>query len=205
MGISPQTVAFLCSLGHDAVHLQALGLDRLSDSAILELARTEKRVLVTHDLDFAELMAAGGEVLPSVVVFRLRSMRPERVGSYLQRIISQHTEALERGAVVSVWKAERACVCCLLIEQNRSKPPNSAQGSQFDGTPQRWPRRCPQPSICGQFLLLRSPLPQATSRRTVSAPRATKTTAKANRISTLGQMAPMPWPLSMMSRSARLA
>lgn len=39
MGISPKTVAFLRGLGHDAVHLHALGLDRLPDSAILELAR----------------------------------------------------------------------------------------------------------------------------------------------------------------------
>jgi predicted nuclease of predicted toxin-antitoxin system len=106
MGISPQTVAFLRGLGHDAIHLHALGLDRLPDSAILELARAENRVLLTHDLDFAELIAAGGMTLPSVVVFRLRSMRPERVNHYLQGIISQHQEPLERGAIVSVVEGQ---------------------------------------------------------------------------------------------------
>lgn len=39
MGISPQTVAFLQTLGHDAVHLAAQGLDRLPDHEILEKAR----------------------------------------------------------------------------------------------------------------------------------------------------------------------
>lgn len=102
MGISPKTVAFLRDLGHDAVHLHALGLDRLPDSAILELARAESRVLLTHDLDFAELIAAGGEELPSVIVFRLRRMQPEGVNHHLQSIITQHQESLERGAIVSV-------------------------------------------------------------------------------------------------------
>jgi len=102
MGLSPQTVAFLCHLGHDAVHLHALGLDRLPDSAVPQLARDEHRVLLTHDLDFAELVAAGGATLPSVVVFRLRNMRPERVNTYLQRVISKHVQALEQGCIASV-------------------------------------------------------------------------------------------------------
>ncbi len=106
MGISPKTVAFLCDLGHDAVHLHSRGLDRLPDSAILELARAESRVLLTHDLDFAELMAAGKEVLPSVIVFRLRSMRPERVNQHLQSVLSQYQEQLEQGAIVSVTEGQ---------------------------------------------------------------------------------------------------
>jgi predicted nuclease of predicted toxin-antitoxin system len=35
MGISPKTTNFLRRMGHDAEHLHSLGLDRLSDSAIL--------------------------------------------------------------------------------------------------------------------------------------------------------------------------
>ena len=45
VGISPSTVAFLQGLEHDAVHLHALGLDRLPDSAILETAHEEERVV----------------------------------------------------------------------------------------------------------------------------------------------------------------
>ena len=106
MGVSPKTVAFLRDLGHDAVHLHALGLDRLPDSAILELARTENRILLTHDLDFAELIAAGGETVPSVIVFRLRRMQPESVNHHLQGLITQHQESLERGAIVSVVEGQ---------------------------------------------------------------------------------------------------
>ena len=66
MGISPATVAFRRSMGHEATHLREEGLERLPDTAVLEKARIENRVLLTHDLDFGELIAASGAVLPSV-------------------------------------------------------------------------------------------------------------------------------------------
>jgi predicted nuclease of predicted toxin-antitoxin system len=106
MGISPKTVAFLRDLGHDAVHLHALGMDRLPDPAILELARAENRILLTHDLDFGELIAAGGEAVPSVIVFRLRRMEPQSVNHHLQGVMAQHQESLERGAIVSVVEGQ---------------------------------------------------------------------------------------------------
>jgi predicted nuclease of predicted toxin-antitoxin system len=102
MGISPRTVTFLKSLGHDVVHLQEQGLGRLSDPLTLRKAREEGRVLLTHDLDFGELMAASGEELPSVVIFRLHDMRPERVNLYLKQIVTEHDEVLEQGVIVSV-------------------------------------------------------------------------------------------------------
>ncbi|MEK9149564.1 MAG: DUF5615 family PIN-like protein [Candidatus Desantisbacteria bacterium] len=102
MGISPKTVAFLQYLGYDAVHLHDQGLDRLPDIAILAKARDERRVLLTHDLDFGELVAVIGAKLPSVITFRLRNMHPERVNRYLQATITQHQNVLEQGAIISV-------------------------------------------------------------------------------------------------------
>ena len=106
MGISPVTVAFLRGLGHDALHLHEQALDRLQDPAILGKARDEGRILLTHDLDFGELIAASGARLPSVVVFRLRDMRPDQVNHYLREIITQHSDALENGAIVSVTETQ---------------------------------------------------------------------------------------------------
>ena len=106
MGISPKTVAFLQNFGHDAVHLHDQGLDRLEDPAILAKAREEDRILLTHDLDFGELIAVSGARLPSIVVFRLRNMRPEMVSRYLQGIIDQHGESLEKGAIISVTEGQ---------------------------------------------------------------------------------------------------
>lgn len=70
MGISPKTIDFRREAGHDAVHLHEQGLDRLPDSDILRKARQERRVLLTHDLDFGELVAVSGTKLPSVITLR---------------------------------------------------------------------------------------------------------------------------------------
>ena len=102
MGISPRIVKFLEQRGHRAAHLQHEGLHGMQDSDILEKARREACVLLTHDLDFGDLLAASGADLPSVVIFRLRDMRPEQVNRYLLKIISEYGRVLEHGAIVAV-------------------------------------------------------------------------------------------------------
>ena len=106
LGISPTTVAFLRGLGYDAVHLSEQGLERLPDPGIVEKARQEGRVVLVHDLGFGELVAASGATLPSVITFRLRNMHPDRVNGALHSVISQHREALEHGAMVSVTEGQ---------------------------------------------------------------------------------------------------
>ncbi len=63
-------------------------------------------MLLTHDLDFGELMAASGENLPTVLIFRLRDMRPERVSAYLGEVVSLYQAALEQGVIVSVSEGQ---------------------------------------------------------------------------------------------------
>jgi predicted nuclease of predicted toxin-antitoxin system len=102
MGISPKIVDSLRQIGHQADHLQQQGLHRLKDPQILEKARNEGRILLTHDLDFGDLLAASGADLPSVVIFRLRNMRPEHVQRHLFKIISQYPGDLAKGAIITV-------------------------------------------------------------------------------------------------------
>jgi predicted nuclease of predicted toxin-antitoxin system len=88
--------------GHDAVHIAEKGLYHMADSEILRKAREENRVLLTHDLDFGELLAASGETLPSVIIFRLKDMRAGNVSKHLFSIIRQQSNSLNSGAVLSV-------------------------------------------------------------------------------------------------------
>lgn len=97
---------FLQGHGMDAVHLSQRGLSKMKDPAILDLARTEDRVLVTHDLEFGELVAAAGTALPSVITFRLRNMRPDHVNHYLLEILTQHRALLEKGAIMTVTEGQ---------------------------------------------------------------------------------------------------
>ncbi|MFH1183418.1 MAG: DUF5615 family PIN-like protein [Chloroflexota bacterium] len=106
MGISPRVVDDLRKNGHDAIHLHELGLERLPDREVLEKARAESRILLTHDLDFGELLAAGGSVLPGVIIFRLKDMRAPNVIRHLLGVIRQQSPALSTGTVCGVTERQ---------------------------------------------------------------------------------------------------
>ncbi len=74
----------------------------MPDGEILAKARAEGSVLLTHDLDFGELLAASGGSLPSVIIFRLKDMRAENVNFHLFSILEKQSAALEKGVVCSV-------------------------------------------------------------------------------------------------------
>lgn len=102
MGISPKSALFLRDLGYDSFHLNELGLGKFADSDILLKAKIEGFVVLTHDLDFSELMAASKAKLPSVITFRLRNMKAENVNRYLKKILNSYQNELQTGVVISV-------------------------------------------------------------------------------------------------------
>src|SRR5712691_2497701 len=58
-GVSPKTVEFLRQLGHEAVHVRALGLQRATDPELVARAREDSSVVLTFDLDFGDVLALG--------------------------------------------------------------------------------------------------------------------------------------------------
>jgi predicted nuclease of predicted toxin-antitoxin system len=102
MGLAQSTIAFLREQGHDATHLRDLGLQQLPDIEIVQKARVEDRVILTHDLDFGRIVALGGTRVPSVITFRLSDMRPIQVNQRLLSVLKRFAEQLEMGALVSV-------------------------------------------------------------------------------------------------------
>jgi predicted nuclease of predicted toxin-antitoxin system len=106
MGISPVSGQFLRDQGHDVIHLRDQGLERLPDPDILAKAREEERILITHDLEFGELLGSAGAQLPSVITFRLRNMSPDSVNHYLREILEHHRAILEKGAIMSVSEGQ---------------------------------------------------------------------------------------------------
>ncbi len=102
MGLARSTVAFLHAQGHDAIHLRDQGLQRADDGEIVEKARSEDRVILTHDLDFSRIVAVSQARVPSVITFRLSDMRPARVNRYLAEVLARFSKELETGALISV-------------------------------------------------------------------------------------------------------
>jgi predicted nuclease of predicted toxin-antitoxin system len=106
MGLARSTADFLRRQGYDAVHLREQGLQRMEDHDIVSKARTEGRVILTHDLDFGRIIALSQNQLPSLITFRLSNMQPHQVNHYLAEVLDRFAEQLESGALVSV--SERA-------------------------------------------------------------------------------------------------
>lgn len=102
MGVSMATVEALRERGEDVVHLRELGLQTLPDDKILSKAIDEQRAVLTFDLDFGELLAAGGGKGPSVILFRLRNQTPAAVTPKLFQVLGNCRSVLETGAIIIV-------------------------------------------------------------------------------------------------------
>ena len=102
MGVSMTTVEALRARGHDVKHLREEGLHKLPDAQILEKARNELRTVIAFDLDFGDLLAAGGQDGPSVVILRLADQTPRSVNARLVAALEQCNAELAAGAVVIV-------------------------------------------------------------------------------------------------------
>ena len=105
MNLAIEVAVWLRAQGHDAVHLRELGLQELGDQAVLAKAIAEKRVVLTFDLDFADIATAAGEARIAVILFRLRSAQATRVIDRLREVLTSAPRALEKGAVVIVEEA----------------------------------------------------------------------------------------------------
>ncbi len=85
--ISPESADYLEALGYPCYSLRREGPWRLSDSEIVDIARREGRIILTHDLDFGEIYysATAGEV--GIIVLRLRHQTVEAVNDVLERFL----------------------------------------------------------------------------------------------------------------------
>ena len=101
-GISPRTVEFLREQGHDVVHVRDIGMQRAKDSEILELARSQDRIVLTFDLDFGDLLALGLSDKPSTIIFRLEDETADSVNTNLLTVLAQTESDLRDGALILV-------------------------------------------------------------------------------------------------------
>src|SRR5262249_50049207 len=100
MCVSATVVRELRMMGHDAVHLEELGLRTLPDADIFRMAREQGRIVLTFDLDFTDIAASTTAPSASVIVFRLRYGRSQRVLERLSAVLKMAARALHQGAFV---------------------------------------------------------------------------------------------------------
>lgn len=104
MGLPRRAAIDLRAQGWDVYHAAEIGMAMALDTAILEKAAADDRVVVTLDSDFARLVAVGGLAKPSLVHLRLQRVNRQVALKLLAEILPRLREDLAQGCIASVTK-----------------------------------------------------------------------------------------------------
>ena len=105
MNLSPSFTEILNNEGFDTVHWSTIGNPRSTDAEILNYARSNGFVIITHDLDFGDILAATQAQSPSVIQIRTQNVSLEHLSNILINSLKQFEKKLEKGALVSIDEA----------------------------------------------------------------------------------------------------
>ncbi len=97
--VRTSVITFLREEGHDVVGVSEQGRG-ITDRAILHYAVRERRILITNDTDFGELIYHHSLPHRGVILFRLTIETNERVIATLASLLSSHASKLSRHFVV---------------------------------------------------------------------------------------------------------
>ena len=100
MNMSRELGKLLVSQGHEYRHVGDIGLARAEDIEIVAEAKQKQEIILTHDLDYGNLLAFSGESVPSVIIFRLRNTQPKNMFIRLVNTWSKIQLPLIKGAIV---------------------------------------------------------------------------------------------------------
>lgn len=93
--------ALLHAEGHDAVDVADEGLSGADDPPVLAAAAKEGRILLTFDLDFADIRQYPPGSHAGIVVFRLRDQRWKTLGKPVTTLLkSGGLQSLEEGLAI---------------------------------------------------------------------------------------------------------
>jgi predicted nuclease of predicted toxin-antitoxin system len=102
VNLSPTWMDFLMAGQISATHWASIGDPRATDDEIMQHARDNGFVVLTHDLDFGTLLALTRAVGPSVLQVRAQNVLPAAIGPLVTRVLATHAAQLELGALITV-------------------------------------------------------------------------------------------------------
>jgi predicted nuclease of predicted toxin-antitoxin system len=102
MNLSPLWREVLDGAGHDTIHWSEVGRANASDLEILGWARQQGRAVLTHDLDFSNLLAHEGARAPSVIQLRGNDVMPVAIAKAVVQALTLHEADLSAGAIVTI-------------------------------------------------------------------------------------------------------
>ena len=101
-GLPYSSVIYLREAGCEAIHTVDVGMERATDRAIIDYARSENRFCVTLDSDFHSIIALANESSPSVVRIRQEGLSGQQLAKLLLRIYPEIEADIVMGTFVTV-------------------------------------------------------------------------------------------------------
>jgi len=100
MNLSPAWCPVLRRHGHACTHWSDVGDPGAADAVLMEWARRNGCVVVTHDLDFGAILAATQAEGPSVIQMRTRDVLPAAAEHLLATALARYEAELHAGALI---------------------------------------------------------------------------------------------------------
>lgn len=92
----------LHAMSHEARHVGDLGMAEADDIEIVQEARENQEVIITHDLDYGDLLAFSGEASPSVIILRLRNTQLDNLFAKILAAWPNIEQPLQNGALIVI-------------------------------------------------------------------------------------------------------
>lgn len=102
MNLSPEFCPRLKQAGWESTHWSEVGASNAPDAEIMEWARQNECVVITHDLDFGAILAVTRADAPSVLQVRTQDVTPDYLVPLLTTVLTDHLQSIASGALVIV-------------------------------------------------------------------------------------------------------
>lgn len=100
MNLSPEWVKEFSKFGFEAIHWSTIGKFDADDIELMEWAKTNDYIILTHELDFGTALALTKAIKPSVIQVRTQNVTVSYLSKMLIQAINTHRSYLEHGALI---------------------------------------------------------------------------------------------------------
>jgi len=102
MGISKKVGFWLQNGNHNVLNLSEVGLHALPDIDIIRKSVDEKRIILTSDMDFGQILALTKLSSISVIQFRVSDFTSANIIYKLDLLFDKFSDQLETGYLITV-------------------------------------------------------------------------------------------------------
>lgn len=100
MNLSPDWVEVFARHGLSAIHWTTVGGPRAEDPVLMQWARANNCIVLTHDLDFGTLLALTQAESPSAIQVRTQDVTPHYLEAMVIGALNKYESLLEAGALI---------------------------------------------------------------------------------------------------------